>query len=68
MKQMAARSARSSPSNKLYDLLVFGVTGFTGRFVAEEIHRIETSAKRGLKWAVAGRNESKINAILQGTR
>ena len=61
-------AASSSLSNKLYDLLVFGVTGFTGRFVAEEIHRIETSAKRGLKWAVAGRNESKINAILQGTR
>lgn len=52
--------------SKLYDLMVFGVTGFTGRYVAEEIHRIQTTHKKDLKWAVAGRNESKIQGILKG--
>lgn len=52
--------------SKVYDLMVFGVTGFTGRYVAEEIHRIQTTQRRNLKWAVAGRNESKMQGILKG--
>ncbi len=49
-----------------YDVIVFGVTGFTGQFVAEELQRLATSG--GLKWAVAGRNKSKVQAVLNGMK
>ena len=50
-----------------YDFIVFGVTGYTGKFVAEEIYSIQNSERQSLKWAVAGRSEDKINRTLQGT-
>ncbi len=56
----------AASTSKLYDLTVFGVTGFTGKFVAEEIHRIQTTLRKDLKWAVAGRNEGKLTSTLQG--
>ena len=49
-----------------YDLVVFGATGYTGKFVAEEIYRIQTEGRRPLKWAAAGRNESKVRQAMQG--
>ena len=49
-----------------YDLIVFGVTGYTGKFVAEDIYSIQTSGRQTLKWAVAGRDEDKIKRVLQG--
>ena len=52
--------------DEVYDLMVFGVTGFTGKFVAEEIYRIQNSGRQDLKWAVAGRSKSKIDSVLQG--
>ena len=56
----------AASTSKLYDLTVFGVTGFTGKFVAEEIHRIQTTLRKDLKWAVAGRNAAKLTSTLQG--
>lgn len=50
----------------IYDLIVFGVTGYTGKFVAEELYRIQTSEKQSLKWAVAARSEEKAAKALQG--
>ena len=47
---------------KEFDLVVFGASGFTGRLVAEYLlGRYEVGS--GLKWALAGRNESKLAAI-----
>ncbi len=43
-----------------YDLVVMGATGFTGALTAME------AARRGperLRWALAGRNESKLEAV-----
>ena len=51
---------------KQYDLVVFGATGYTGKFVAEEVYRIQTEGRRPLKWAAAGRSESKVRKTLQG--
>jgi short subunit dehydrogenase-like uncharacterized protein len=41
-----------------FDVIVFGATGFTGRLVAEYLHK--SGAKR---WAMAGRNAAKLAAV-----
>lgn len=43
---------------RAYDLVVFGASGFTGRYVMEEVAR--TVKKENLKWAVAGRTMKKL--------
>ncbi|KAF4951388.1 hypothetical protein FSARC_12945 [Fusarium sarcochroum] len=44
-----------------YDIVVFGATGYTGKLTAEYI---ATHLATDLKWAVAGRNESKLKAVV----
>lgn len=46
------------------DLLVFGATGFTGKFVVREVMKL-AKEKGNLKWGIAGRNEKKLRALLQ---
>ncbi len=41
------------------DLVVFGATGFTGRLVAEYVARAEDEPR----WAIAGRNRAKLEAL-----
>ena len=53
---------------KLYDIVVFGSTGYTGKFVAEELYRIQCEVRRSLRWAAAGRSEEKVRACLEGER
>jgi len=44
-----------------FDLILFGATGFTGRLVAEYV---AGSAERAtLRWAIAGRNRNKLEAL-----
>ncbi|KAL3964508.1 hypothetical protein ACCO45_001512 [Purpureocillium lilacinum] len=45
-----------------YDLVVLGATGYTGRFVAEHV---AGHLPTNLKWAVAGRSEAKLQAIIE---
>ncbi len=45
-----------------YDFIIFGATGFTGQYVAEEVARI--ADEEHVSWAVAGRNVDKLKAIL----
>jgi short subunit dehydrogenase-like uncharacterized protein len=47
---------------KQYDLVIFGATGFTGQYVAEEVALIAEEEK--ISWAVAGRNVDKLKNIL----
>ena len=47
-----------------YDFVVFGATGYTGQFVSEELYRLQTEDGRALKWAAAGRSQSKLEACL----
>ena len=49
-----------------YDVILFGASGFTGQFVAEELCRQQGDGSRPLKWAAAGRKEAKVRATLQG--
>ncbi|KAF5020756.1 hypothetical protein F66182_7216 [Fusarium sp. NRRL 66182] len=44
-----------------YDIVVFGATGYTGQLTAEYI---TTHLPTDLKWAVAGRTESKLQAVV----
>jgi short subunit dehydrogenase-like uncharacterized protein len=44
-------------SDRDYDLVVFGATGFTGRLVAEYLNG------KAKKWAIAGRNRDKLAAL-----
>ena len=54
-------------SGREFDLVVFGSTGYTGKFVAEELYRLQCEEKRSLKWAAAGRSDAKVRACLEGT-
>ena len=46
-------------SEKEYDLLVFGATSFTGKLVVEYLNKNYSD----LKWAIAARNQEKIDAV-----
>ena len=45
------------------DLIVFGATGYTGRLVAEALLEFPED---GLRWAIAGRSQDKLEAIKTG--
>ena len=49
---------------KIYDIIIWGASGFTGRLVVDYIYKNQNNSN--LTWAVAGRNESKIKEILDG--
>ncbi|KAJ5356861.1 Saccharopine dehydrogenase / Homospermidine synthase [Penicillium concentricum] len=49
-------------SNRQYDLILLGPTGYTGRLCAEHIVQ---NLPTDLKWAVAGRSAQKIESIAQ---
>src|ERR1700712_4951692 len=60
------RSGRSSApgrraaSDRPFDVVLFGATGFTGRLTAEYLAE---HAPRDLRWAIAGRNQSKLEQV-----
>ncbi len=43
-----------------FDLVLHGATGFTGQLAAKEIAR---TADSGLRWAISGRSEPKLQAL-----
>jgi short subunit dehydrogenase-like uncharacterized protein len=47
-------------ASRQYDIVVFGATGYTGKLTAEHI---TTQLPTDLKWALAGRSASKLEAI-----
>ncbi|MBT7018843.1 MAG: saccharopine dehydrogenase, partial [Cryomorphaceae bacterium] len=44
-----------------FDIIIWGASGFTGRLVAEYLFKKYKS--NDLKWAIAGRDESKLISI-----
>ena len=44
-----------------FDIVLWGATGFTGRLAVDYMHR--AYANSNVKWAIAGRNPSKLEAI-----
>lgn len=51
-----------SGSERTYDIVLFGATGHTGKYTAEHI---ASCFPTDLKWALAGRSQSKLEAISQ---
>jgi short subunit dehydrogenase-like uncharacterized protein len=49
-------------SDREFDLVLMGATGFTGQLVAEHLLR-RHRADGDLKWALAGRNRSKLESV-----
>lgn len=47
----------SDRSNRPFDVIVWGATGFTGHLVAEYL-----ASREGVRWAMAGRNRAKLEA------
>ncbi|NP_001086196.1 saccharopine dehydrogenase (putative) L homeolog [Xenopus laevis] len=55
-------------TERQYQLVILGASGFTGQFVVEEVARSADSEDfrgPGLRWAVAGRNKKKLEEVLQ---
>ncbi|KAJ6788216.1 hypothetical protein PWT90_02181 [Aphanocladium album] len=48
--------------NRKYDIVVLGATGYTGQLTAEYI---ASHLPTNLKWAVAGRSEAKLQAVVE---
>lgn len=72
-REQHAGAGKMSAANKLadrrmYDLLVYGATGFTGQLVANYLAK---NAPPSLRWGIAGRDEKKLQSIaleLRGAR
>ena len=47
---------------RVFDIVIFGASGFTGQYVVEEFAKQNS---QNLRWAVAGRNKEKMQAVLQ---
>jgi short subunit dehydrogenase-like uncharacterized protein len=47
-------------SNRAFDIIIFGATGFTGQLVAKHIHAQNVD----MKWAIAGRSQSKLSSLM----
>jgi short subunit dehydrogenase-like uncharacterized protein len=48
-------------SDRTYDVIVFGATGFTGRLAAEYLAR--KTRGLALRWAIAGRNAARLGEV-----
>jgi short subunit dehydrogenase-like uncharacterized protein len=47
-----------------YAMVVFGASGFTGQYVVREVAQ---NCKGQFTWAVAGRNQTKLEKVLSET-
>ncbi|MEU6528824.1 saccharopine dehydrogenase NADP-binding domain-containing protein [Streptomyces sp. NPDC046928] len=52
--------SRLNRSDRPYDVVLFGATGFVGVLTAQYL---ATHAPEGLRWAVAGRDKAKLEAL-----
>jgi short subunit dehydrogenase-like uncharacterized protein len=57
----AAAAAASTSSPSKFDLIIYGATGFTGQLAAAYVHKHYHAT--GLKYALAGRNLSKLQEV-----
>ena len=51
-------------SDREFDVIIFGATGYTGKLVAEYM-RDEYGDDSSIKWAIAGRNMEKLDLVKQ---
>jgi short subunit dehydrogenase-like uncharacterized protein len=48
------------PADRKYDIALYGASGFTGKQTVEYCRQF---APAGLRWAIAGRNRPKLDAV-----
>ncbi|BHF72525.1 hypothetical protein SprV_0401559200 [Sparganum proliferum] len=58
-----SRFAKRLMSSKLYDVVIFGATGYTGTVVVEQLAQYCATVSN-LTWAVAGRSDTKLEKLL----
>jgi short subunit dehydrogenase-like uncharacterized protein len=51
-------------SDRSYDIVVYGATGFVGRLVAQYFAASPTASR--LRWAIGGRDKAKLEAVRNG--
>jgi len=54
-----------SNMGRKYNLIIFGATGFTGKYVVETAKRTQKESNETFTWAVAGRSIEKLNTTLK---
>jgi len=54
-----------SQSDRVYDLVLHGATGYTGKYARDYISQ---ALPTNLAWAVAGRSEAKLTAVVKELR
>ena len=47
-------------TERAFDIVLYGASGFTGQLVAEYL----ASAHTELRWAIAGRNQQKLERLV----
>lgn len=47
------------------DVVVFGATGYTGKYAVRSIHKMAKSSDKPLSWGIAGRSEEKLKGVLE---
>lgn len=60
---MATTAQAAAPQ---YDVVVYGASGFTGRLAVEYL--VDRYASSGLRWAIAGRSQARLDAVLRETK
>ena len=50
---------RKMSSQRDFDIVVYGATGYTGRLVAEHVNRTQADGE-GVRWALAGRSHERL--------
>ncbi|MGW3136486.1 saccharopine dehydrogenase family protein, partial [Streptomyces sp. NPDC001139] len=55
--------SRLNRTDRPYDIVLFGATGFVGTLTA---HYLAAHAPEGLRWAIAGRSERKLQELREG--
>eukprot|EP01112_Ceratiomyxa_fruticulosa_P002861 TRINITY_DN1313_c0_g2_i1.p1 TRINITY_DN1313_c0_g2~~TRINITY_DN1313_c0_g2_i1.p1 ORF type:complete len:443 (+),score=70.19 TRINITY_DN1313_c0_g2_i1:307-1635(+) len=51
-----------------YEVVIFGATGFTGTRIAMYLAKLQTERKYDSTFAIAGRSEASLNAVLDNIR
>ncbi len=60
-------TTRTNPANRReFDVVLYGATGFVGQQTARYVAQHASEQTLGLKWAVAGRSQARLSAVLDG--
>ena len=52
-------------SDREFDIIVWGATGFVGRLAAQQLAS-RSGSRSDVRWAIGGRNEAKLEAVRSG--